>query len=188
MIGTKRKAKKPPEKLFNTADVQASRSAMLAKPNVLVKMVKRAKNPALVTGGRLLEDRRLVDYAVRIYNNGIAVIATGASSKPLVERGIKPDSCVFSLHYITQFLLDENWQGFRGKPYDLVLFLGFEPYYLSRMLSALKHFSKLTTVSIDAFYQPHAKFSFPNTLDLHSEMLEEFVSALGGGSVGKKED
>ncbi len=188
MAEAKRKAKKPPEKLFNTADVQASRSAMLAKPNVLVKMIKRAKNPVLITGGRLLEDRRLVDYAVRMHDSGIAVIATGASSKLFIERGIRPDACVFSLHYITQFLLDESWQGFRGKPYDLALFLGFEPYYLSRMLSALKHFSKLTTVSIDAFYQPHAKFSFPNTLDLHHEMLEEFVSALGGGSIGKKED
>jgi len=180
--------RRPPEKLFNSADVQASRSAKIIKPDVLAKMVKKAKNPVLITGGRLLEDEALVDYAVKIQRCGVAIIATGASSKPLLERGVKPDSCVFTLHHITQFLLDAEWQGFKGKPYDLALFLGFEPYYLSRMLSALKHFSKLTTANIDAFYQPHARFSFPNTLDLHHEILEEFVSALGGGSIGKKED
>ncbi|AEA47132.1 CO dehydrogenase/acetyl-CoA synthase complex subunit epsilon [Archaeoglobus veneficus] len=188
MAEAKKKVRKPPEKLFNTADIQASRSAKLIKPDVLAKMVGRAKNPVLVTGGKLLEDEKLVEYAVKLYENGVAIIATGASSRPLIERGVEPQACVFTLHHVTQFLLDESWSGFKGEPYDLVLFLGFEPYYLSRMLSALKHFSKLTTVSIDAFYQPHARFSFPNTLDLHHEILEEFVTALGGGSVGKKED
>ena len=156
------KKRKPPERLFNPADVQASRSARIVRPEVLAKMVSRAENPVLITGGKLLEDDKLVDYAVRIHKHGIAIIATGASSKPLLERGVKPDSCVFTLHHITQFLLDAGWQGFKGKAYDFALFL--------------------------AFYQPHARFSFPNTLDFHHEILEEFVSALGGGSIGKKED
>jgi hypothetical protein len=46
--------------------------------------------------------------------------------------------------------LDESWRGFDGRGrYDLILFMGFTPAYLSRMLSALKHFSDLITVSID---------------------------------------
>ncbi len=49
------------------------------------------------------------------------------------------------------------------------------------MLSALKHFSKITTIVIDEFYQPHAKFSFTDLTkdkEMHYSMLEEVISNL----------
>jgi len=143
----------------NPADVQC-KEGITAEPELIAKLILEARRPVLITGGRLLKDERLVDYAVKFYEKGIPIIATGGSSKPLVGRGVKLQSASRSLHYVTQFLLDEDWRGFDGKGrYDLILFLGFTPHYLSRMLSALKHFSDIVTVSIDEFYQSNAKYS-----------------------------
>lgn len=178
----KKEEKYPVAKRFDIADVQASREATAVKPKVVANMLKRAKNPVLITGGYLLKESKLVEYAVKFYEKEIPIMATGGSSKPLMENGVKLLSKTFTLHQITQFLLDDDWEGFNGKGnHDVVLFLGFLPYYLSRMLSALKHFSKITTISIDEFYQPHAKFSFTNLTknkELHYKMLEEVLENL----------
>ena len=181
-MAVKKEEKFPVARRYQVADVQVSREATAVKPQVVVNLIKKAKHPVLITGGQLLKDEKLVEIAVKFYEKGIPIIATGGSSKPLVEKGVKPQSVVFTLHQITQFLLDEEWKGFDGKgSYDLVLFMGFLPYYLSRMLSALKHFSKVTTVALEEFYQPHAKFSFTNLTanrEMYYSMLEEVVNNL----------
>ncbi len=162
-------------RIFNPADVQVSKCASIIKPKVVATMIKKSKHPVLITGGKLLEDERLVDFVVKLHEKtGMDVIATGGSSRPLIERGVEPIATVFTLHYVTQYLTDPNWKGFDGKGnYDLAVFIGFTaPYYLSRMLSALKHFSRVNTISICEYYQPHAKFSFPNlNEDLYYEAL-----------------
>jgi acetyl-CoA decarbonylase/synthase complex subunit epsilon len=163
---------------FDVADIQVER-ATVVKPKVVATLVKRADNPVLITGGNLLTDEKLLKYAIEIYDKGIPIIATGASSKPLIQNKVKVESAVFTLHHITQYMLDKEWQGFNGKSYDVVLYLGIEPYHLSRMLSALKHFSNIMTLNIDRYYQPHAKFSFPNLFEEeHYRMLEELISEL----------
>ena len=181
-MAVKKEEKYPVARRYQIADIQVSREATPVKPSVVINLVKKAKHPVLVTGGKLLKEEKLVDFAVKFYEKGIPIIATGGSSKPLIERGVKPQSIVFPLHYVTQFMLDEEWQGFDGKGnYDVVLYLGFLPYYLSRMLSALKHFSKITTISLDEFYQPHAKFSFTNLTAnkaMHYQMLDEVINGL----------
>jgi|Deesub1362A_J573_1020465.scaffolds.fasta_scaffold00088_6 acetyl-CoA decarbonylase/synthase complex subunit epsilon len=177
----KKEEKYPPPKRFQVADIQASREATAVKPEVVSRMVNKAKNPVLVTGKYLLKEPKLVEVAVKFNEKGIPIIATGGSSKPLIEKGVKPESVVFSLHQITQYMLDPEWKGFNGQPYDVVVYLGFTPYYLSRMLSALKHFSKITTIAIDEFFQPHARFSFTNLTkhkELHYEMLSKVVEGL----------
>ncbi|MEM4280348.1 MAG: CO dehydrogenase/acetyl-CoA synthase complex subunit epsilon [Archaeoglobaceae archaeon] len=170
----------PIAKRYNVADVQVSRDATAVKPVVVANLIKKAKNPVLVTGGALLKEPKLVEIAVKFYEKGIPVIATGGSSKPLIEKGVKPLFKTYTLHQITQFLLDEDFKP-NGKSFDVVLFLGFLPYYLSRMLSALKHFSNITTIAIDEFYHPHAKFSFTNLTkdkEMHYAMLEEILSKI----------
>ena len=178
----KKEEKYPVARRYQVADVQVSREAQAVKPEVIVRFVKRAKHPVLITGGQLLKDEKLVEYAVKFHEKGIPIIATGGSSKPLLEKGVKPQSAVFTLHQITQYMLDSDWKGFDGKgAYDVVLYLGFIPYYLSRMLSALKHFSKITTISLDEFYHPHARFSFTNLTankEMHYRMLEEVINGL----------
>ncbi len=187
-MAVKKEEKYPVARRYQIADIQVSREATAVKPSLVSNVIKRAKNPVLVTGGQLLKEEKLVDIAVKFYEKGIPIIATGGSSKPLIERGVKPLSSVFTLHYVTQFMLDDEWNGFNNTGrYDVAIFLGFLPYYLSRMLSALKHFSKITTISIDEFYQPHAKFSFTNLTankELYYKMLEEVVNGLGGGNDG----
>ncbi len=139
------------------------RDGIIVEPKIIAAMIRSARRPLLIVGGKLLENEKLVEYAVKFYKKGIPIVATGASSRPLIEKGVRPLSASRSLHYITQYLLDESWRGFDGKGrYDLILFMGFTPAYLSRMLSALKHFSDLITISIDEFYQPNAKFSLTN--------------------------
>ncbi len=173
--------KYPPPKRFQVADIQVAREATAVKPEVVAKMLNKAKNPVLVTGKFLLREPELVDIAVKFYEKGIPIIATGGSSKPLIEKGVKPLSVVYTLHQITQYMLDPDWKGFNGTAYDTVVYLGFTPYYLSRMLSAMKHFSKITTISIDEFYHPHARFSFTNLTkdkELHYEMLRKVVEGL----------
>jgi acetyl-CoA decarbonylase/synthase complex subunit epsilon len=172
----------PAPKRFDIADIQVSREATAVKPKVVANMIRKAKRPLLVTGGQLLKDEKLVEFAVKFAEKGIPIAATAGSSKPLIERGIKPVSKTYTLHQITQFLQDEEFQGFDGNGnYDTVIFLGFLPYYLSRMLSSLKHFSKITTIAIDEFYQPHAKFSFTNLTkdrELYYSMLQEVLDNL----------
>ncbi|MEM4615477.1 MAG: CO dehydrogenase/acetyl-CoA synthase complex subunit epsilon [Archaeoglobaceae archaeon] len=170
----------PIAKRYNVADVQVSKEATAVKPVVVANLIKKAKNPVLVTGGALLKEPKLVEIAVKFYEKGIPVIATGGSSKPLIEKGVKPLFKTYTLHQITQFLLDEEFKP-NDKNFDVVLFLGFLPYYLSRMLSALKHFSNITTIAIDEFYHPHAKFSFTNLTkdkEMHYAMLEEILSRI----------
>jgi len=61
------------------------------------------------------------------------------------------------LHHIIQFIEDGNWRPLRRC--DLAVFLGVQPYYLSRVLSSLRHFSNVKTLSLDEFYQPNADYS-----------------------------
>ncbi len=143
------------------ADVQASRSAKVLYADGVVRVIKMAKYPILITGGKLLEDEKLVDFAVKMNKEvGINVIACSASSKPLIERGVKPVFTTFSLHYITQFLLDPEFR-IDDKTVDCAIYVGFMPYYLSRVLSSMKHFSKIITIALEPYYQPHATFSLP---------------------------
>lgn len=161
---------------FDIADIQVEKSQAV-KAKVMATLTKRAENPVMITGGRLLRDEKLLDSAVRIFDNGVPIIATGASSKPLIEKGVKVQSAVFTIHHVTQYMLDKDWMGFDGKGgYDTVLYLGIEPYHLSRMLSAVKHFSDIISLNIDRFYQPHASYSFPNLVEEeHYKMLEDFI-------------
>jgi len=160
------------------ADVQASRSAKALEPEKLAKLVDRADYPILITGGKLLEDERLVDFAVKVAEKGIDVIACSASSKPLIVRGVKPKFTTFSLHYIAQFILDEDFR-VNGNRIDTAIFIGFMPYYLSRVLSGLKHFSKIVTIALEPYYHPHASYSLPKVRDAdYYDMLNRFVEAL----------
>ena len=84
---------------------------------------------------------------------------------------------------IANRLKDPDWMGLDGKGrYDLALFIGFPYYLMWLILSGLKHFSDLNTVSIDKYYQPHAAWSFPNlSVKAWNENLKLILSELGGG-------
>jgi len=163
--------------IFDPADLQVEEAKTIS-PDMLAKMIRRAEKPVLVTGGKLLEDEMLADLACEIAVRGkMEVVATGGSSKTFErfagnrcdESGVKTVRPV-TLHHFTQMVLDGLYDR------RLLVFLGFEPYLLSRMLSSIRHFSKAVTVSIDPIYQPHARLSFPNCENYG--LLETLVSFL----------
>ncbi len=162
---------------FDIADLQIEEGKTIT-PELVAKILKRSE-PILVTGGKLLEDEHLSDLVAEIVKRtGSEVIATGGSSKPLLERGIEAGMFKIrstTLHNFTQEVLDGNNDLHRR----LLVFVGFEPYLLSRMLSSIKHFSKAITISIDEYYQPHARLSFPDAFDSNwYALLENLVSCL----------
>ena len=61
---------------------------------------------------------------------------------------------------------DPNWRGIDGNGnHDTVIFFGILYYYASQMLSCLKNFALnplIRTISIDKYYHPNARFTFPN--------------------------
>ena len=139
---------------YKPSELQCER-AVCVTPAEAADVILSSK-AVLITGGLLLERDYLVDYAVKL-SEFMPVIATGASSKPLIEKGVYPLTRSFTLHHIIQFVEDGEWKPL--KRCDLLVFLGVQPYYLSRVLSSLRHFSNVKTLSLDEFYQPNADYS-----------------------------
>jgi len=61
-----------------------------------------------------------------------------------------------------------------GGDYDQVIFVGVPHHIATGMLSKLKHFGDITTISLDPGFQPDADLSFPN---LSREDWEEEMKA-----------
>ncbi len=141
-------------KSYKQSDLQCERAVCIT-PQEVADIIKNSR-AVLITGGVLLENPKLAEYAAKIAQH-IPVIATGASSKVLLNQGVKPLTCVFTLQHVTHYFIDGEWE--IAKKFDTAIFLGFKPYYVSRFLSALKHFSNMTTLSLDEFYQPNAHYS-----------------------------
>jgi len=154
---------------WQTAEIPGPKKALvITKPEIVAAMVKRAKNPILVVGHEAVETRlgeeMLIDYLIQFAKaTDIPIVATGHIVKEFIERGFQPKAWMPALD-IANRLVDQDWKGLDGEgPYDLALFTGIQYYMEWLILSGLKHFhSKLKTISLDRFYQPHASWSFPN--------------------------
>lgn len=173
---------------WQTAEIAGPKKALLIlKPEVVVAMVKRAKNPLLVVGHLATEAGTeydtILDYAIRINKaTGMPVVATAHTAKEFSKRGFQSTACMSAMD-IGNRLQDPSWTGLDGVgPYDLALFMGL-PYYMEFViLSALKHFnSNLKTVSLYRFYNPHATWAFPNLkVKNWNESFEIILSKLDG--------
>ncbi|MGQ9551186.1 MAG: CO dehydrogenase/acetyl-CoA synthase complex subunit epsilon [Candidatus Bathycorpusculaceae bacterium] len=176
------------EEPWQKAEIAGPKKALLIlKPELVAAMVKKAKRPLLVVGHLAAEayseDAKMIDYAIRISNaGGIQVVATAHIVSEFVKRGFNSAVSMTAMD-IGERLADSEWSGLDGNgPYDLALFMGL-PYYMGFViLSGLKHFStKLKTVSLDRFYNPHASWSFPNlSVKDWKDNLETVVNKLGG--------
>ncbi|HEY3273497.1 MAG TPA: CO dehydrogenase/acetyl-CoA synthase complex subunit epsilon [Methanocella sp.] len=144
------------------------KATVIAKPEVVDAMIKRAKRPVLIVGHlsaeTTLADRTLIDYLIDLANaRGIPIIATGHTNMALVKRGYTQATIMTAVD-AGKRLTDPQWAGPDGKgPHDLAMFAGL-PYYMEwTILSGLKHFApQVRTVTLDNVYQPHASFSFAN--------------------------
>jgi acetyl-CoA decarbonylase/synthase complex subunit epsilon len=154
---------------WQTAEIAGPKKALvITKPEMVAAMVERAKLPILIVGHEaaeiMLEGETLIDYLIRFAGGtDIPVVATAHVVKEFIDRGFQPTAWMPVVD-IANRLRDPDWKGLDGKgQYDVALFIGI-PYYMEWLiLSGLKHFSsKLKTISLDRFYQPHASWSFPN--------------------------
>ncbi len=170
---------------WQTAEVPGPKKALIiSKPEVVVAMVKRARRPVLIVGHKAveveMEGEKLIDYTIKIASSmRISVVATAHTIKGFLERGFEKAFCM-PIVDITNRLQDIDWKGLDGKgQYDLVLIVGI-PYYMDWLvLSSLKHFSKLKTISLERFYQPNATWSFPNiSVEEWIKSLNKIVSGL----------
>ena len=172
---------------WQTAEIPGPTKALvITKPEVVVAMVKKAKRPILIVGHEAVDsdlgEEKLIDYIIRLAKTTkIPVVATAHIVGEFVKRGYSPTAWMPAVD-ITNRLQDEEWKGLDGKgQYDLALFTGL-PYYMAwTILSSMKHFSNLKTITLDRFYQPHATWSFPNLSKKDwNENLNTLLSKIGG--------
>lgn len=154
---------------WQTAEITGPKKALLIlKPDVVVALVKRAKRPLLVVGHLAAEAESeyegVIEDTIRLSRAAaVPVVATAHTVKAFLQGGFQPAATMSAMD-IGNRLQDASWMGLDGVgPYDLAVFLGL-PYYMAFvLLSALKHFApRLTTLSLDRYYTPHATWSFPN--------------------------
>jgi acetyl-CoA decarbonylase/synthase complex subunit epsilon len=147
--------------------------------DVAAKIIRRSKRPILLVGAALLESgEELVDWALRLSQTGIPIVATAHSAKSFLGKGII--TAAMGLTDAVALLKDETWEGFDGKGnYDLVLFLGIEYWLLSQVAATLKNFSQVESLNLTRFSQPNTTYSFPNLdEDLWWGYLEELLQKL----------
>ena len=171
---------------WQTAEIPGPKKALvIAKPEIIAAMIKKAKHPILIVGSKAteieFEDKKLIDCMINFAKKSkIPVVATAHMIGEFLKRGYKPAGWMPAVD-IGNRLVDPEWNGIDGKgPHDLALFVGL-PYYMEwTILSGLKHFApNLKTITLDNVYQPHANWSFPNTsvkvwMDNFGVIIEEF--------------
>jgi acetyl-CoA decarbonylase/synthase complex subunit epsilon len=131
-------------------------------------------------------EEKLIDYAIRLSGAArIPLIATAHIAGDIRKRGFR-EVVSMPLVDIVNRLIDESWTGLDGNgPYDLAIFMGIHYYMEWVILSGLKHFAPtITTLSLDPFYQPHARWSFPNMLLKDwKQSLNEIIDRIQASSV-----
>lgn len=148
---------------YDAANIPGPKMAKETTPQVVAKMMGKAKRPLLVVGMEALEGGLLAP-AIELGRRGIPIAATAHSIRGFREAGYTEGVYPVGLHELTNCLLDPEWAGLDGNgSYDLVLFYGITYYYASQMMAALKNFAPhLRAVSIDRYYHPNAEFSYGN--------------------------
>ena len=172
---------------WQTAEIAGPNKAkVIAKPEVAAAMIKRAKRPILVVGYLSTktdkDTGKMIEYAIRLNKaTGVPIVATAHTIKEFVKQGFN-DATQMNAMDIGNRLKDPNWEGLDGKgSYDVALFMGW-PYYMEFVImSGLKHFSKLRTITLDRYYNPHASWSFPNLkVEEWNQSFETIIKTLGG--------
>ena len=172
---------------WQTAEIAGPNKAkVIAKPEVAAAMIKRAKRPILVVGYLSTktdkDTGKMIEYAIRLNKaTGVPIVATAHTIKEFVKQGFN-DATQMNAMDIGNRLKDPNWEGLDGKgSYDVALFMGW-PYYMEFVImSGLKHFSKLRTITLDRYYNPHASWSFPNLkVEEWNQSFDTIIKTLGG--------
>ncbi|MDW7731308.1 MAG: CO dehydrogenase/acetyl-CoA synthase complex subunit epsilon [Methanolobus sp.] len=147
-------------------------------PPVAGKMISKAKRPLLVVGSEIVGDEALTERTIAIAKKGVPVAATGHSITAFNGHDI--GAKYINVHALAHYLGDEKWGGLDGQgPYDTIIFLGHKKYYLDQVLSGLKNFTDLKTITIERHFMQNATLSFGNLRpEVHIEALDELIENL----------
>jgi anaerobic carbon-monoxide dehydrogenase, CODH/ACS complex subunit epsilon len=162
-------------KLFTTYGVKTSKAI---STEVAGKLISKAKRPLLVVGTLSLSPE-VLDRAVKIAKaKNIPIAATGSSMHGLVGKDV--DAKYINAHALGFYLTDPNWPGLDGNGnYDTIIILGFKKYYINQVLSAVKNFSDVKSISIGKDYVQNATMSFGNlSKGDHIAALDELITFL----------
>lgn len=172
-----------------TAEVAGPKKAfIIQRPEVASALIKKAERPLLVVGSEASNietmDGNLIDSVMRMKKAcGLSVAATGHMIGEFNKRGVAGVHSM-SLMNLGDRLRDSEWSGLDGEGgYDLVIFTGILYYMEWLVLSGLKNFATgLTTISLDANYQPNAGWSLGTMPPKRwREVLDKLLTVLEGG-------
>jgi acetyl-CoA decarbonylase/synthase complex subunit epsilon len=162
-------------KLFTTYGVKTSRAI---STEVAAKLISKAKRPLLVVGTLSLNPE-VLDRAIQISKaKNIQIAATGSSMPGFVGKDV--NAKYINVHALGFYLTDPNWPGLDGNGnYDTIILLGFKKYYINQVLSAVKNFSDVKSISIGKDYVQNATMSFGNlSKEDHIAALDEIITLL----------
>ena len=162
-------------KLFTSYGVKTSKAITT---EVAAKLISKAKRPLLVVGTLSLNPE-VLDRAIQIAKaKNIPIAATGSSMPGFVGKDV--NAKYINAHALGFYLTDPNWPGLDGNgTYDTIIFLGFKKYYINQVLSAVKNFSDVKSISISKDYVQNATMSFGNlSKEDHIAALDEVITLL----------
>ncbi len=160
----------------------------LTKAAVLKRDLSKAKSPLLIVGSEAATEKHgkgdMVDYAIALSEAGkMPIIATGGAIKAFIEKGFEGAKSMGAMEVAFR-LQDSEWKGPNGKgPHDLIFIYGI-PYYMQwTLLSGVMNFgTHITAITLGRYYQPHAKWSFPNMKEkAYHSALDEILELVRGG-------
>ncbi|MGY5877307.1 MAG: CO dehydrogenase/acetyl-CoA synthase complex subunit epsilon [Candidatus Thorarchaeota archaeon] len=174
---------------WQTGEICGPSSAKsLTKAAVLKRDLKNAKKPLLIVGADAVGMKRgkgdMIDYAIELSQAGkIPIVATGGAIKAFVEKGFEGAKSMGAME-LAFYLQDPEWVGPHGKgPHDMILIYGITYYMQWTLLSAVMNFApQITPIALGRYFQPHAKWSFPNMKEKQWHVvLDEILELIGGG-------
>ncbi|MHA1264702.1 MAG: CO dehydrogenase/acetyl-CoA synthase complex subunit epsilon [Candidatus Helarchaeota archaeon] len=155
----------------------------LKEPKQLAKILKKANRPLIVVGAlanqiEVFDGKTLLDLLIEL-GQKIPIVATSNISKAFLEKGFKPTAIMTAVN-ITNRLSDPEWKGLDGKgPYDVIVYTGMTIYLELQMLSRLKHYTNLKTISLERFFIPNASIGLANLkVDKWKEGMKAFMEEM----------
>ncbi len=159
-----------------------AKAVIIERPKAIAQIIKRHRT-VMVIGSeifRMKEGTTHIELLLELSRlTGAHVAVTGATLRRFREMGYE-NLYAISAFELANRLEDPEWPGFDGSGnYSLLAMAGFKYYYGWLILSGLKHYSEIKTLSLDPYYQPHASYSLSSmALDKWESLLKSMVESL----------
>ncbi len=159
-----------------------TKAVILDRPNAIAQIIKRHRT-VIAIGSEIFRMKEDTDHIALLLElsrlTGAHVAVTGATLRRFSEMGYE-NVYPISAFELADRLEDPEWPGFDGAGnYSLLVTVGFKYYYGWLILSGLKHYSEIKTLSLDPYYQPHASYSLMSMpLDRWESFLKSMIESL----------